>query len=214
KQTPALVHLNEPYDYRGYRFFQSAFLPVGHARQITVSFVPVSGGPAREAVIPRNGATDVDGIGRVSFVDFFPDFTIEEGRPSTASPDYNNPVAQLRVQSPDGTARGAFAFNQTVADEFYSKVADKGENPLLVNGSKVILTGFEKVPRSHTLAVQYDPGRKPVYAGFLMLVIALCSVFFFSHQRVWAVIEPAGQKAKVFFGGNTNRNRPAFEARF
>jgi len=47
-----------------------------------------------------------------------------------------------------------------------------------------------------------------------LLVLALCSVFFFSHQRVWAVIEPDGDGSKIYFGGNTNRNRPAFEGRF
>jgi cytochrome c biogenesis protein ResB len=44
--------------------------------------------------------------------------------------------------------------------------------------------------------------------------MALCGVFFFSHQRVWAVIEPDGKGSRVYFGGNTNRNRPAFEGRF
>jgi hypothetical protein len=28
KETAALVHLNAPVDYRGYRFFQSSFVPV------------------------------------------------------------------------------------------------------------------------------------------------------------------------------------------
>ena len=73
---------------------------------------------------------------------------------------------------------------------------------------------FEKVALSHTLTIQYDPGRTPVYIGFVLLVISLCGVFFFSHQRVWAVIEPDGRQSKVYFGGNTNRNRPAFEGRF
>ena len=45
-ETPALVHLNTPYDYRGYRFFQSSFEAQGYARQITVRFEPVAGGPA------------------------------------------------------------------------------------------------------------------------------------------------------------------------
>ncbi|HEV8488112.1 MAG TPA: hypothetical protein VGV87_31615, partial [Blastocatellia bacterium] len=44
--------------------------------------------------------------------------------------------------------------------------------------------------------------------------LSLCSVFFFSHQRVWAVIEPEGGGSKVGFGGNVNRNRNAFEGRF
>jgi hypothetical protein len=53
-----------------------------------------------------------------------------------------------------------------------------------------------------------------VYTGFTLLILSLCGVFLFSHQRVWAVIEPHEDSSKVFFGGNTNRNRPAFEARF
>ncbi|HKA22803.1 MAG TPA: hypothetical protein VKN18_31320 [Blastocatellia bacterium] len=35
-----IVHLNNVGDYRGYRFFQSSFLPIGNARQITISFEP------------------------------------------------------------------------------------------------------------------------------------------------------------------------------
>jgi len=77
-----------------------------------------------------------------------------------------------------------------------------------------MLKSFEKVALSHTLTVQYDPGRTPVYAGFILLVLSLCGVFFFSHQRTWAVIESARGGSKIYFGGNANRNRPAFEARF
>jgi cytochrome c biogenesis protein ResB len=83
-----------------------------------------------------------------------------------------------------------------------------------VNGNKTILKDFEKVSLNHTLTIQYDPGRTPVYVGFMLLILSLCGVFFFSHQRVWAVIEPNGKGSKIYFGGNTNRNRPAFECRF
>jgi hypothetical protein len=31
---------------------------------------------------------------------------------------------------------------------------------------------------------------------------------------VWAVIEPNGKGSRIYFGGNTNRNKPAFEGRF
>ena len=54
----------------------------------------------------------------------------------------------------------------------------------------------------------------PVYIGFTLLFVSLCGVFFFSHQRVWAVIEPAGTPSKVYFAGNTNPNRPMFAGRF
>jgi len=213
-EKDALVHLNAPYDYRGYRFFQSRFEPLGNARSIVITLIPTSGGQAQDVTIERNRATDVPGIGKVSYSDFFPDFTVEDGKPTTQSPDYNNPVAQLHIVAPDGTAREGFAFNPTIADGFYSETKDGKDNPLLVAGNKIILKDFEKVATAHVLAVQYDPGRTPVYIGFAGIVLALCSVFFFAHQRMWAVIEPDGNKSRVYIGGNTNRNRGAFEPRF
>ncbi len=220
KEVPAVVKLNYPFDYRGYRLFQSQFTPVGNARKIVLSFEPASGGsPLPEVTIPRNGSEDVPGIGKVSYVDFFPDFKITESGPTTQSGEYNSPAARLEITSLDGKKQTAFAFSPKIADEYLSAAekADKtgGENPLLVNGYKVILKDFEKVALGHTLAVQYDPGRIPVYTGFTLLILALCGVFFFSHQRAWAVIEPDPDGGStVYFGGNTNRNRPAFEARF
>jgi len=247
QQIPATVHMNNPFDIKGdgpprlrraagetqptslemlihktlggYRFFQSQFTPIGNARSIVLSFEPESGGAAKTVTIPRNGSAEVDGIGKVEYVDFFPDFSIQQGQPGTVSPDYNNPVAQLLITKPDGTKQGAFAPNGRYAEQFYSmkkEATDKetGENVLLVNNHKTILRDFEKVALGHTLTVQYDPGRTPVYVGFTLLSIALCMVFFFSHQRVWAVIEPDGNRSKVYFGGNTNRNRASFEPRF
>jgi cytochrome c biogenesis protein len=215
-----VVHLNNVGDYRGYRFFQNSFTPVGNARQITITFEPAAGGPALPPVtIKRNGSTEVPGIGVVKYVGFFPDFDVDNSGPTTLSRDYNNPAAQLEIIKPDGKRTMSFAFNPQLSDQYLTKANEKvgkdgGDNPLLVNGNKVILRDFEKVSLNHTLTIQYDPGRTPVYIGFTLLIIALCGVFFFSHQRVWAVIEPNGKQSKIYLGGNTNRNRPAFEGRF
>ncbi len=196
QEIAALVHLNTPFDYRGYRFFQSSFLPEGNAREITVHL----GG--RDVTIARNQMVDVEGVGRVSYTAFYPDFAFERGRAVTASGEYANPVAELRIETAEG-ARRAYAFNRVMLD---AQMEAKDE--------KILLKGFEKVATSHTLTIQYDPGRLPVYWGFGLLVVALSAVFFFSHQRIWAVVETEGRKSKIYFGGNTNRNRPTFEGRF
>jgi cytochrome c biogenesis protein len=209
KEVEALVHLNTPFDYRGYRFFQSSFQPRGNARQITVSFQP-EGGAVRQFTINRLGSVDIEGIGRVSYVNFYPDFAMEHGRPATASAEYNNPAAELKIVTPDGSVRRTFAFNAHMLEQH---PADTGKKPT-TGGEFFLLKDFEKVATSHTMTVQYDPGRTPVYAGFLILTLSLGAVFFFSHQRVWAVIEQAGGGSRVHFGGNVNRNRPAFEGRF
>lgn len=196
QEISALVHLNTPFDYRGYRFFQSSFTPEGNAREITVRL----GG--RDMTIARNQSVEVEGVGIVSYTAFYPDFVFEKGRAVTASGEYSNPVAELRIETADGSRR-AFAFNRLMLD---AQPEAKDE--------KILLRSFEKVATSHTLTIQYDPGRLPVYWGFGLLVVALSAVFFFSHQRMWAVVETEGRKSKIYFGGNTNRNRPAFEGRF
>jgi cytochrome c biogenesis protein len=218
-QEDALVHLNNPVDYRGYRFFQSKFDPIGNARSVTISFEPVSGGQSKRVTIPRDETVSVDGIGQVTYKGFYSHFQLSDSGAINASPDYKNPVAQLEVTGLDGKRQGMLAFNPQMADRVLANPSDfidkaTGENPVLVAGHKVILRDFEKVGTAHILAVQYDPGRVPFYVGSTLLVGALLFVFFLSHQRVWAVIEPDGKGSKVYFGGNTNRNRPAFESRF
>lgn len=220
-QRDMLVHLNNVGDYRGYRFFQSSFLPIGNARQITISFEPDNavGATLAPVTIKRNGSAEAPGIGTVSYVSFYPDFSVDDSGPTTLSRDYNNPAAQLAITGADGKQTMSFAFNPQLSEHYLRKANEKvgkegGQNPLLVNGNKVILRDFEKASLNHTLMIQYDPGRTPVYMGFVLLILSLCGVFFFSHQRVWAVIESNGKGSRIYFGGNTNRNRPAFEGRF
>lgn len=219
KEKDLLVHLNNVGDYRGYRFFQSQFSPVCSARQVVISFESVSGGEPIMATIRRNESVDVAGIGRVRFVAFFPDFEINEsGFTPLESNEYSKPFAQLEILTPTGERRAALALGSQAAAFFDAGrgTTDDLEKELLVNGRKVLLKDFEKVSRAHTLTIQYDPGRTPVYIGFVLLLLSLCSVFFFSHQRVWVVVEPLKDQAggRLYFGGNTNRNRHAFEEPF
>jgi hypothetical protein len=59
--------------------------------------------------VARDGYADVEGIGRVSYEDFYPDFTVESGRPDTASGEYHNPAVKIRVTRPDGKTEVAIA---------------------------------------------------------------------------------------------------------
>jgi cytochrome c biogenesis protein ResB len=78
------------------------------------------------------------------------------------------------------------------------------------NGAyQFVLTEFEKTPTSSVLSIQYDPGSRIVYTGFTILCLMLIGVFFFSHQRLWIVVEDGN----VYMGGDANRNRLGFEDR-
>jgi cytochrome c biogenesis protein len=207
-ERDALVHLNEPYDYRGYRFFQASFISFGQARNITLRLTPQDGGAPFEVSIPRNGSTTLQDGTRIDFENFQPDFTIGQGgQPDSNSGDYNNPAAILKVTPPAGEPKTVYAFAMELPSG-----APVGAP---FGGYKYRLADFEKVPMQHVLAIQKDPGKIPFYVGGLMLILALGSVFFFSHQRVWAMIEKRTEGgSEVVLGGNSNRNKLGFEDRF
>ena len=207
-EREALVHLNKPYDYRGYRFFQASFISLGRARNITLRLTPEGGGPTQDISIPRDGAATLADGTRIDFENFLPDFTIGQGgRPDTQSEDYNNPAAVLKVTTPDGEAKRAYAFAMELPEGAPVGAA--------VGGYKYRLIDFEKVPDAHILAIQKDPGKIPFYLGGAMLIGTLAAVFFFSHQRIWTMIEDSKSGGfEVVIGGNTNRNKLGFEDRF
>jgi cytochrome c biogenesis protein len=205
----ALVHLNTPYDYRGYRFFQSSFIAFGQARQITLRLTPATGGRPLDVMIWRGGSTELPDRTKIEFLNFQPDFTMGTGgRPDSQSGDYNNPAALLRVTTPQGAQKTVYAFGMDLPDG-----APVGAP---FGGYKYRLLEFEKVPLGHVLAVQKDPGKLPFYVGGALLILTLGGVFFFSHQRVWALIEERsdGRGYEIVLGGNTNRNKLGFEDRF
>jgi cytochrome c biogenesis protein len=203
----ALVHLNNPYDYRGYRFFQASFIDVGRARQITLRLTREADGYQTDVTIPRDGSIDLSDGTHIDFVNFQPDFTLAGGQATTASGEYNNPAAILNVRGADGTQDRAYAFTRELPPN-----APVGR---AVGGYKFRLVAFEKVPDAHVLAIQKDPGATVFYVGSAMLIMTLVGVFFFAHQRVWAVVEERGAgEFEVVVGGNANRNAVAFGDRF
>lgn len=207
--TEALVHLNRPYDYRGYRLFQASFIADGKARNIKLQVTPQAGGPPQELDLPRGGAATLPDGTRVEFRDFAANFTVGGGEQEAAEGVYNNPAATLAVAAPGGASPvRAIAFTPEMAER-----APFARQP--VAGYTWRLVDFEKAPKAHILAIQKDPGATVVYIGFGLLGLTLSAVFFFSHERVWAQVEEQGDgRFEVVTGGNTNRNQLGFEDRF
>ena len=208
-EREALVHLNTPYDYRGYRFFQASFISFGMARNVTLRLTPAQGdGAPFEVTIKRDGSTKLPDGTKIDFEDFQPDFVFgQNGKPDSASGEYNKPVAILKVTTPSGEQKRVYAFQMELPSG-----APVGAP---FGGYRYKLVDFEKVPLQHVLQVQKDPGKVPFYVGGLLLISTLCGVFFFSHQRVWALVEERGGGGyEVVIGGNTNRNKLGFEDRF
>jgi cytochrome c biogenesis protein len=205
--TEAVVQMNRPFDYRGYRFFQSSFVSVGRARNINVRLNSADGSAAQDVTIPRNGTIALADGTQLRFVDFRGNFSIGKEDPNEDTSNYANPAAVLQVTPPNAAAQTAYAFSPQMAD---IPIAKKP-----IGGYTYQLTDFEKVSDQHILSVQRDPGANIVYIGFTLLFLTLVAVFFFSHQRVWAMIEEVSENNfAVTLGGNTNRNQTAFGEKF
>ena len=200
----AVAQMNRPFDYRGYRFFQASFVSIGRARNITITATPANGSTPQEIRIDRDGtATLADGT-LIRFSEFRGNFRIGPEDMNEETSHYPNPAAVLQVVPPGGSVETAYAFGPQMAN---IPIAGKP-----VAGYTYRLTDFEKVSDRHILSVQRDPGSNVVYVGFLMLFVTLVAVFFFSHQRVWVVIDE--QAGTVTTAGNSNRNQNAFDDKF
>ncbi|MFN7624059.1 MAG: cytochrome c biogenesis protein ResB [Acidobacteriota bacterium] len=208
QSTEALVHMNSPYDYRGYRLFQASYNPLGNARAITIA-ATLPNGQTEQVTINRLGEVRLSDGSRLKYSDFNPHLVFSrDGRPDFGSTEYENPAARILFIDPAGRESEFWA----ITAKFKAEIANA---PFLQSkltwpaGYQFSLTDFEKAPLSHILSVQYDPGVRVVYVGFTILCLTLIGVFFFSHQRLWIVVEDG----KIYLGGDANRNRLGFEDR-
>jgi cytochrome c biogenesis protein len=212
KTTNAIVHLNAPLDYRGYRFFQASYRPPNHARKITVRLTPldpaINGGQPQVVTIDRNSEAKLTDGTILRYSVFNPSFQVgADQQVAMTSVNYENPAAHLDYVMPDGKTGDVWALNEAEA----ARVANAPFlKKFMENGAyQFTLVDFEKAPTASILSVQYDPGARVVYAGFIILCLTLVGVFFFSHQRLWIVVEDGN----VYLGGDANRNRLGFEDR-
>lgn len=209
--TVADVQLNQPFSYRGYRFFQASAITIGSARNMTLEVTPQNGGEPFTVNLPRNGSTVLPDGTKINYEAFFADFALVNGKPDTRSGEYNNPAVKLNIETPNGDTKSAYAFA--------AKLPDNAPIGAPVAGYKLRLTDYEKSPLAHVLSIKYDPFHGSFVAWYLGgtgLILALAFVFFVSHQRVWATIEKKeiGENYEVALGGNANRNHLGFEDKF
>lgn len=203
----AVAQMNRPFDYRGYRFFQASFISTGRARNITITATPADGSAPQEVKVARDGAATLGDGTLIRFSEFRGNFKIGPDDPNEDTSSYPNPAAVLQVVSPGASMQTAYAFGPQMAN---IPIAGKP-----VAGYTYRLTDFEKVSDRHILSVQRDPGSNVVYVGFILLFFTLVAVFFFSHQRVWIVMEKNGDGGhSIIAAGNTNRNQNAFDDKF
>lgn len=199
-----LVHMNNPIDHRGYRLFQASFIAEGKARTAKIRIIPESG-ESQEIILSRDGEVNLPNGAKLKWENFVSDFAVGQGgQGESQSDEYNNPALVMSLTNAAGEKKRVYAFATELPPNAPINQA--------VSGYRFRLTDFEKVGAAHVLSINKDPGKTPFYVGGIILILSLMGVFFFSHQRIWGLIEETTTgNYEVVLGGNTNRHQVAFE---
>lgn len=200
-----LVHMNNPVDYAGYRFFQASFISEGKARNATLLITPENGEP-QKITLSRGGDTTLPNGANLKWENFVADFVVDKtGQIASQSGDYNNPALVMSLTAPGGgEPKRVYAFSR--------EMPPNAPINQPVMGYRFRLADFEKVAAAHVLSINKDPGKTPFYIGGIILIASLLGVFFFSHRRIWALVEEKMPgNYELVLGGNTNRHQVAFD---
>jgi cytochrome c biogenesis protein len=77
-------------------------------------------------------------------------------------------------------------------------------NPAL-SGYQFTLVGYVSNEMTN-LKIIYDPSKGIIWYSFLSMIVGFCVMFFFSHRRLWAMVEKQAQGYIVKIGGSTTKD--------
>lgn len=200
------ILVNDPMDYGGIRMFQSSFGSTGTPREFVLIVKPkeepqgkIFSFPLRPGEVARLEGLNIS----VRVLQFIPDFTMNGSEIHSRSNEPNNPALQLEVTQSDGKQWKTWAFQN---------MPDFHGTPGLPYDVR-----FESVRMNHFTGLQIakQPGQNVIWAGCFLMVVGLIVSFYFSHQRVWALIRTNDPgKSLLWLGGNSSKNMLGFQKKF
>lgn len=206
KQATHVVAVNQPLSHRGFRFFQSGFDFGNGFKEFTFQV----------------RSKDKSGYIHQSTYKTHKDesFEIKEASliatplRSGIMPQAEIPFAVLKLKVNDGSSLTQVAvFDEATSQKMQRATNDPQFQTKLPNGDEIFL--IDAIPEfSTTLQVSRDPGVTTVWIGCTLLMVGLMIAFYFSHQRIWAMVIPQEHGSKVVVGGDSSKNRSAFARKF
>ncbi|MBI5057960.1 MAG: cytochrome c biogenesis protein ResB [Nitrospirae bacterium] len=200
-----IIEVNSPLKYKGITFFQSSYGMVPNAVGTFVLDITPNGGQSTKVQLRPGGSFEVPGTGiRGTVVNFSPALTQDRntGALTTYSDNMVNPGVAIQFSIP-----GMQPFTGWVLKRY-------PETGALPGGHSVKFADYQGVEYTG-LQVSKDPGVIFIYIGSILMAIGLYVAFFISHKKIWINLAHESQGGKgpvrVTVGGNTSRNRLAFE---
>jgi cytochrome c biogenesis protein len=197
------IAVNDPLTYRGLRFYQASYGATGDVAGVKLLATPKSGGAKQELWLKPDEAVSLDKDATVRITQFIPDFVVVENHIESRSDQPVNPAVQISVQSKQAAGSKIWLFPKF---------------PEFTHGNN---TGFDfrvadvQMGYFTGLQVSHEPGQWAVWAGVIVMGLALALTFYFVHVRLWALPVDDGQGRMVLWlGASASKNREDFERRF
>jgi len=197
------IVVNDPLVYGGVRFYQASYGSTGKVEKLELT-ANLRGSEEKEGIsLSLNETAALGPETTIHFVEFIPDYVVQDGHVYTRSTSVQNPAAHLVMVS----RKAATQFNVWLPP--IEGFAENERAPYQIEAQDLKLGYFTGLQVSH------EPGQWAVWAGVILMGIGLSFVFYVAHVRFWAVpVRDARGKLSLWVGGTANRNRDAFEQRF
>ncbi|MDE2038583.1 MAG: cytochrome c biogenesis protein ResB [Elusimicrobia bacterium] len=200
------IHVNDPLDIGGVRFYQASWGAGGMFRSATLKF--------GDSVIrlPQRVLKKIPGTPLSVEADvMLPDFTVDQdGQADTGSLELKDPAVRVFFQMGPHKTRPIWLLQKFPNISFVENDDGILEHILrppfrLVDVDPVLFSGIQ---------VAYDPGFKIVLAGAILWLAGMIMLFYLHRRRLWVLVEPDGRASRVCVGGWSSRGPREFEAEF
>lgn len=199
------ILVNDPMDYGGIRIFQSSFGSSGNPREFVLTLQSKGAqttAPVQVGLHPGEVLQLENGLS-LRALQFIPDFAMHGSEIHSHSNEPNNPALQVEVSQGGGPQWKRWVFQKMPG------LHSADGMPLDIR--------FDSVQMRHFTGLQIakQPGQAILWAGCFLMVAGLIFSFYFSHQRLWALVRVNDKgEAMVRLAGSSNKNKLEFAKRF
>ena len=201
------MYVNDPFTYRGVRFFQASYVPSsGVPRALVMEASWQEGSVAKRQTLTLSPGVPTplgDQGATVVLADFLPDYVLQGNQISSRSDEPRNPAIRLQVNRPGSQPTNAWVLAKMPEA---NPPNDTGVNFRYVSVEMAPMTGLQ---------VAREPGQWLIWGGCLLLTVGLMMALYLSHIRIWGIVATDRQgRPALLLGGQPSKYRENFERKF
>src|SRR6201993_3365248 len=163
------IVVNDPLVYGGVRFYQASYGSNNKVEKLVLTASAPASRDKKEISIAVNETVALDPETTLQFVEFIPDYVVEDGHVYTRSASVQNPAAHLVLASRKAGTR------VNVWLPPIEGFAENAQAPYQFEAQDLKLGYFTGLQVSH------EPGQWAVWSGVLLMGIGLALVFYLAH---------------------------------